>query len=78
MSDGPVIADLLRRVAELEHAVEHLVEHLGVTIPPARPKISPAVRDLLARGKTMRAIAQYRRETGVPLVEAKRVIDALS
>ena len=41
------------------------------------PKPSPAVIDLASRSRTIEAIKRYRRETGVDLVTAKSVVDAL-
>lgn len=82
--DQERIGALQRQVRELEGLVGELSRRAGIgpaelhvlrgqTVPSG---ITPAIQDLVARGKVIEAIKEYRSETGAGLKEAKDAIDA--
>jgi ribosomal protein L7/L12 len=68
------------QVAELQRNVAHLYAHAGLSPPPdpAEAPPSPVVAELVAEGKMIEAITQYREETGKGLADAKSAIDELA
>lgn len=56
----------------LEAKVDQLLDHLGLS--PAAPDLS-AVRERLAAGDSIQAVAAYRRATGADLRTAKHAVD---
>ena len=76
----------MQRIAELEAKVDHLIRHLtgaegGPAVVPPPPAagsgLSPAVRELAAKGDMIQAIKQYRAETGADLAAAKHAVENL-
>ena len=80
------VEHVLKRLADLEERVarlEGLAPESGASggSEPARSdgmEPSGYVLELVALGKTVQAIDQYRKDTGLGLKEAKRRIDELS
>ncbi len=77
------IEHLRLRVRELEGLVDHLAARAGVgkaeldrLRSDIEPGITDTVRTLVAQGKTIAAIKEYRAVTGAGLKEAKDAIDA--
>ncbi len=72
------VAQLRKRVAQLEGKVAFLYEHLGMTFEPeARPTDDPKVVEQLKKGNALGAIAAYRQATGVSLEEAKDAVQEM-
>lgn len=73
---------LRRRVRQLEALVEQLARRAGVssaelqTLRSSARGITPEVADFVARGEVIRAIKEYRTQTGAGLKEAKDAVDA--
>lgn len=63
------------RLAEVERRLGLVMSHLGVVDP--EPQLTE-VREQLARGDKIRAIAAYRRVTGADLGTAKAAVEALA
>ncbi|WP_433391854.1 hypothetical protein [Micromonospora sp. KLBMP9576] len=61
------------RLAEIERRVQLVMDHLGVV--DAAP-VPPGVREHLARGDKIKAIAAYRKATGADLRSAKEAVEA--
>ncbi|WKD57640.1 hypothetical protein CAPI_05445 [Corynebacterium capitovis DSM 44611] len=75
--DKQVLDDLVIRIAHLESTVVDLAARAGIEVPPGKPLVSQAVRDLVEEGKPIAAIKRLREETGLSLSAAKRVVDGL-
>jgi ribosomal protein L7/L12 len=71
--------DLRARVRELELLVEHLYATLDVARPGPGPdtSASPQVLAYVGQGDLIRAIKQYREETGCDLRTAKEFVESL-
>ena len=69
--------DLRGRVRELELLVEHLYASLDVARPGPDTSASPQVLAYVAQGNLIRAIKQYREETGCDLRTAKAFVERL-
>ena len=69
------IADLRRRVEELEATLAAVVAHTGYT-PPAEPAIPPAAQAQLDRGNRAGAVAEYAKARGVSRHLAEQAIEA--
>ncbi|MEH1100065.1 hypothetical protein [Micromonospora sp. CPCC 205561] len=63
------------RLAEIERRIQLVMDHLGVVDSAPVP---PEVRDHLARGDKIKAIAAYRRATGADLRSAKAAVEAFA
>ncbi|MEH0971219.1 hypothetical protein V6U77_08825 [Micromonospora sp. CPCC 205546] len=61
------------RLAEIERRLRLVTEHLGVVDTSPVP---PEVRQHLARGDKIKAIAAYRKATGADLRSAKEAVEA--
>ena len=73
-------AELTRRILELERRMDLLFDRLKVEGPRLVPQagvLGPEVRDLLARGDRLSAIALVREQTGMGLAEAKRTVEQM-
>ncbi|MFG3704865.1 hypothetical protein ACGF7U_09075 [Micromonospora sp. NPDC047670] len=60
------------RLTEIERRLQLVMDHLGVVDPSPVP---PEVRDHLARGDKIKAIAAYRKATGADLRSAKEAVE---
>ncbi len=69
---GPKDDALARQITRLERKVDALLAHLKV---PVGDDGFDDIRDLIAAGRTIEAIKEYRERTGVGLAEAKQAID---
>ena len=69
--------DLHARVVELERLVEHLYQQMNVASPGPRTGVSSQVLAYVAKGDKIRAIKQYREETGCDLRTAKHFVEGL-
>lgn len=69
------IADLRRRVEQLEATLDEVVRHTGY-VPVPEPTLPPAVEALLERGNRAGAIAEYAKARGVSRHLAEQAIDA--
>jgi ribosomal protein L7/L12 len=79
MSLDREVMELWQKVGKLERQVAFLLEHLGLEYrEEPNAGVSPEVLDLVRRGKTVKAIQQFRRETGLGLKEAKEFIESLA
>ncbi|GAA2854076.1 hypothetical protein [Nonomuraea rubra] len=66
------------RVARLEQQVAALQRYLGVDLSSGeRPRFPPEFYQALRRGKTIQAIAIYRKETGATLRDAKNAVEEI-
>ncbi|MEU6074347.1 hypothetical protein [Micromonospora sp. NPDC047074] len=63
------------RLAEIERRLQLVMDHLGVVDTAPVP---PEVRDHLARGDKIKAIAAYRKATGADLRSAKEAVEAVT
>ncbi|GAA2215404.1 hypothetical protein GCM10009850_108720 [Nonomuraea monospora] len=65
------------RVARLEQQVAALQRYLGVDLSRGgeERRFPPEFYDALRRGKTIKAIAIYRKETGASLRDAKNAVE---
>ncbi|UBU14395.1 hypothetical protein [Nonomuraea gerenzanensis] len=64
------------RVARLEQQVAALQRHLGVDLSRAEGRrFPPEFYEALRHGKTIKAIAIYRKETGASLRDAKKAVE---
>lgn len=78
MSLDREVMELWQQVGKLERQVAFLLDHLGLEYrEEPNADVSPEVLDLVRRGKTIKAIQQFRRETGFGLKEAKEFIESL-
>jgi ribosomal protein L7/L12 len=78
MSLDSEVLQLRQRVGKLERQVSFLLEHLELEFrEDPNAGVSPEILELVRRGKTLEAIAQFRRETGFGLREAKEFIESL-
>lgn len=72
---------LYERIALLEAQVKFLAGRLDVDLPDfaslAQAEVSETVRSLVASGDKMGAVKAYRRETGVDLAAALKVIESI-
>ncbi|MFN8098184.1 MAG: hypothetical protein U0Q21_07860 [Dermatophilaceae bacterium] len=69
-------AELRRRLAHQDAAIERIAAHLGV--PSAELLIRPRVEEELTRGHTIAAVKVYRDATGLSLRESKEAIDRIA
>lgn len=73
--------ELYQRITLLEAQVRFLAGRLDVDLPDlaslAQADVSETVRSLVASGDKMGAVKAYRRETGVDLSAALKVIESL-
>jgi ribosomal protein L7/L12 len=70
--------ELNARIKQLEKQVSFLLRHFQIDVDAAvRVPEFAAVQDLINQDKVIEAIAQYRRETGVGLREAKMAVDQM-
>lgn len=69
------IADLRRRVEQLEATLDEVVRHTGY-VPAPEPTLPPAVEAQLERGNRAGAIAEYAKARGVSRHLAEQAIDA--
>ncbi|GIJ35882.1 hypothetical protein ACIBQ2_29465 [Micromonospora sediminimaris] len=67
------VARTAYRLTELERRLTLVMDHLGVADTDPLP---PVVREHLARGNKIKAIAEYRKITGADLLTAKTVVEA--
>ncbi|MFM9370823.1 ribosomal protein L7/L12 [Streptomyces sp. Da 82-17] len=65
------------RVARVERKLDLVIEHLGVDAGALAPDLG-RVRALVAEGKQVQAIKEYRQLTGVGLKEAKDEVERLT
>ncbi len=63
-----------RQLAAVERKLDAVLSHLGVDLTEVS---YPEVERLLAAGKTVHAVKEYRKATGAGLLEAKTEIDRL-
>ena len=78
MSLDSEVLQLRQRVGGLERQVSFLLDHLGLEYrEEPNAGVSPEILELVRRGKTVKAIQQFRRETGFGLKEAKEFIESL-
>ncbi|MCF6469775.1 hypothetical protein FAF44_15450 [Nonomuraea sp. MG754425] len=64
------------RIARLEQQVAALQRYLGVDLSAGDgSRFSPEFHEALRQGKTLRAIAIYRKETGASLRDAKTAVE---
>ena len=72
------IAELKRRVTQLEAQMAFLLRNLGIEHPrPSTWEASPEIVALVRQGKTEEAIKLFRQETGASLKDAKTFIETL-
>lgn len=64
-------------LSRLERKVNLLLDHLGLQ-HGVEPAVSDEVRKLIGQGKTFDALKQHRRESGVDLQEANRVVSLVA
>jgi len=60
------------RLARIERKLDALIAHLNVAVPGDD---MDDIRDLVAAGKKIAAIKEYRTRTGAGLAEAKKAIE---
>ncbi len=78
MSLDREVLELRQQVAKLERQVAFLLDHLDIEYhEEPNAGVSPEILDLLRRGKTLKAISLFRRETGLGLKEAKEFIESI-
>jgi ribosomal protein L7/L12 len=73
----PVLAQLKQRLDNLEAQMTIVSASLGIPYMPVAagvPEVPQAVIDLAHAGKTLQAIAEYRRATGAGLEDARAVV----
>jgi hypothetical protein len=72
------VAQLRKRVTQLEGKVAFLYEHLGLTFVP-EPLLTddPRVVDELKQGNLLKAIAVYRQINNVDLEDAKQAVQEM-
>jgi hypothetical protein len=72
------VAQLRRRVTQLEGTVAFLYEHLGLTFVP-EPQLTddPKVVEQLKKGNLLGAIAAYRQENNATLDDAKTAVQEI-
>ncbi|SCL50177.1 LSU ribosomal protein L12P homologue [Micromonospora citrea] len=63
------------RLTEIERRLQLVMDHLGVV---DRSPVPPEVRDHLARGDKIKAIAAYRKATGADLRSAKEAVEGFA
>ncbi|MFN8530251.1 MAG: hypothetical protein U0670_16750 [Anaerolineae bacterium] len=68
---------LRMHVAELEAKVTMLMGHLGLTYTPPTAAGMEDVRKLAMSGNLIGAIAEYRKQTGASLQEAKAFVERM-
>jgi ribosomal protein L7/L12 len=72
---------LTRRLLRIERLLEAIAARLEITPEEleaaTRPRVSPAVADLAARGKKIAAIKLLREEQRLDLATAKQIVDEL-
>ena len=66
---------LLKRLQAIEEQLVILSQAAGVPYSPPGSDLPPSVRELVLAGKTIQAIQELRRLTGLGLSEAKAAID---
>lgn len=72
------LAQLRRRVTQLEGQVAFLYKHLGVTfVPEPGPDDDPRIVEQLQRGNMIEAIKLYREITEAGLAEAKLAVEEI-
>lgn len=72
------IAELKRRVTQLEAQMAFLLRSLGIEHPdPPTWEASPEILALVRQGKMAEAIKLFRQETGASLKDAKTFIETL-
>jgi len=72
------IAELLKRVSQLERKVSHLYEIAQREEPDFdSTSVSEEVMQLVQENRTIQAIQLHREQTGLGLAEAKAAIDSL-
>lgn len=70
------LAQLRRRVTQLEGQVAFLYKHLGVTyVPEPGPDADPRIIEQIQKGNMIEAIKLYRELTDAGLAEAKLAIE---
>jgi len=72
-----LIEGLRTRLDQAESQLALLSEKAGVPYDPPGKDVSPQVRALVVAGKRLDAITQLRAETGLPLADAKAIIDKM-
>ena len=78
MSLDHEVMEMWQRVGKLERQVSFLLEHLELEYrEEPNTGASPEVLELVRRGMTVKAIQQFRRETGFGLKEAKEFIESI-
>jgi ribosomal protein L7/L12 len=78
MSLDREVLELRQQVGKLERQIAFLLDHLGLEYhEEPNVDVSPEILELVRRGKTVKAIQQFRRETGFGLKEAKEFIESL-
>ncbi|GAA4922679.1 ribosomal protein L7/L12 [Nonomuraea thailandensis] len=66
------------RIARLEQQVAALQRYLGVDLSRGEERrFPPELYEALRHGKTIKAIAIYRKETGASLRDAKNAVEAM-
>ena len=72
------VAQLRKRVTQLEGKVAFLYEHLGLTfVPESLLTDDPRVVDGLKKGNLLKAIAAYRQINNVDLEDAKQAVQEM-
>ncbi len=78
MSLDREVLELRQQVGKLERQVAFLLDHLELEYnEEPNIDVSPEIMELLRRGKTLKAISLYRRETGFGLKESKEFIESI-
>ena len=72
-----VIEGLRKRLDQAESQLALLSEKAGVPYDRPGDGVSPQVQALVVAGKRLDAITQLRAETGLPLADAKAIIDKM-
>jgi len=69
---------LLKRLQAIEDQLVMLSQLAGLPYSPPGSDLPPSVRELVLAGKTIQAIQELRKLTGLGLSEAKAAIEAAS
>lgn len=70
-------SQLQRDIARVNASLCRLEKHLGVSNPET-DNIDEELKELISKGKKVKAIKRYRMATGIGLKEAKDYVDRLS
>ncbi|MGF1504148.1 MAG: ribosomal protein L7/L12 [Anaerolineae bacterium] len=77
MRDKDRIAELERRVDELEQQMRRLLKDRGQPVRPSGEAVDPVVLDAIRAGRKIQAVKAYREQTGAGLKAAKEAVEEL-